>query len=88
MIFETQSGSSYEYDPDNKRIRRLGGSTKISSRCGDDGIWKDVVGVRLVTGSPAIIFWDPSTTPTNVSGDIPATQTSPVVSIDLELPKN
>ena len=40
MKFKTYSGSIYELDQENKRIRRLTGNANPTERQGKDGDWK------------------------------------------------
>ena len=86
MIFRTQSGSTYEIELENKRIRRLDGKKAATSRQGKDGEWKTYD--TLIPETPTVgmclwIFHDPNIVkplhPDN--GGIPATTTSIITSI-------
>lgn len=85
MKFETASGSLYEVDDINKKIRRLIGIKDPTPRQGIDGQWRGYKELALELGQSAVIFWDPETTPLLednpfVSGS-PATITSTVTNI-------
>lgn len=85
MKFQTESGSVYEVDEDKKQVRRLIGMADPQPRMGKDGDWRTYVSLQLILGEPALIRWDPATTPLlpgSMSGDTPATMTSTVVKID------
>lgn len=85
-IFSTVSGSTYEVDTTNKRIRRLNGVKDPQPRQGRDGEWRnyaDVVGP--VVGKQVFIAWDKTTTPLlagSPESAIPGTMTSVVVSVE------
>jgi len=94
MIFKTATGSTYEIDETNKRVRRLSGVKAATARQGKDGDWRPYVDITEVkVGSPVMIFWDPASTPKlaetlelekELGHEIPAspsTITSPVASI-------
>ena len=93
MKFTTQSGSVYEADLGEMKIRRLNGVKDPTPRQGKDGEWKaykslsshPILEEDLFVGGDAWIMWDPANTPP-LSGDgiphIPYTQTSSIVSIE------
>ena len=59
MMFRTISGSTYEVDPQNKKIRRLYGKLPSTDRQGLDGDWKTYHDLsRIVVGQPVIIVWE------------------------------
>jgi hypothetical protein len=84
MKFITETGSLYEVDSDNRRIRRMIGVNNPSPRQGKDGEWRPYDTLILNLGESACIFWDPKTTPLleGSGGNIPATITSKVVKIE------
>lgn len=58
MIFRTESGSSYEVDQPNNKIRRLYGKLPSTDRVGQDGEWKSFHSLsQLIIGRPVIIVW-------------------------------
>jgi hypothetical protein len=64
IAFTTQSGSKYEVDTDNKRIRRLTGKNEPTRRQGVDGNWRnyDTIVPELITiGEQVAIFWTKDT---------------------------
>jgi len=88
------SGSHYEWDQGNNRIRRLAGVNDPTSRQGLDGEWRDVYTVIfLAQGQGACIIWKGDVEPTpetmarihagelTLEETVPATMTSPVTSI-------
>jgi len=96
MRFTTISGSLYEVDTENKKIRRLNGKKDPTPRQGKDGEWRGYLGELSVTiGQPVWIIWadaHPLTDETkglfgiNDADDVPvpgrSTFTSVVVEID------
>lgn len=81
MIFRTISGSSYEIDQENKKVRRLYGKLPSTDRQGQDGEWKSYKDLSdLTIGKPVVIVWDYAT---EDSGDILAKST--VTSLLLEI---
>ena len=73
MIFHTISGSSYEIDLIENKIRRLQGINNPSPRQGTDGEWKSFISISdLAIDSPLLIQWE----------GIKATLTSVVVKIE------
>lgn len=86
MEFTTKSGSVYEVDYVNKRIRRLSGKKDATGRQGPDGEWrtyKDIHPSQIELGSMVMIQWDNSVPLLNGSpeGCLPGTLTSKVVSV-------
>ena len=77
--FTTETGSIYEVDETNKKIRRLSGNKDATGRQGD-GDWKSYQGLVLKLNESALIFWTDEVKPF-IKGAIPATETSYVVSI-------
>ena len=77
--FTTETGSIYEVDETNKKIRRLSGNKDATGRQGD-GDWKSYQGLVLKLNESALIFWTDEVKPF-INGAIPATETSYVVSI-------
>jgi hypothetical protein len=58
MIFNTVSGSIYEVDETNKRIRRLEGKTLGTVRVGNDGDWKRYSNIsEIKVGRSIVIVW-------------------------------
>lgn len=95
MRFTTQSGSVYEVDVTNKKIRRLSGTTDPTPRQGEDGEWKSyedfgslteiLIGNKgkLTIGESAVIVWVQSEhAPLSNDGGVKTTFTSPVMEID------
>lgn len=88
MFFKTQTGSVYEVDEQNKRIRRLSGLRSATPRVGDDGNWKPVIAVTqldlissIKVGQPALIQWTSEVKPLTILGGFPGTITSPITEI-------
>jgi hypothetical protein len=93
-IFKTASGSTYEINTTEKKIRRLSNSngTAATSRQGDVAwrTYQDLVPAPIKVGSQVIIVWDantellPETKAQLQDGEfaIPTTMTSHVVSIE------
>ena len=58
MRFITETGSLYEVDQENKKIRRLNGKRDPSPRQGKDGEWQGYLNdLSIVVGEPVIIAW-------------------------------
>jgi hypothetical protein len=59
MRFETQSGSIYEVDENNKKVRRVAGKFAGTPRVGNDGNWKPYKEITspIAVGEPVIIVW-------------------------------
>lgn len=83
MFFKTETGSTYEVDLKEKKIRRVLGIDDPTPRQGKDGEWKTFKSLLIEKGEPAYIMWDPKTTPLleESVGGYPATVTSIVVDI-------
>lgn len=94
MLFITETGSTYEVDQADKRIRRLSGVDNPTPRVGKDGEWRSYESITgLEVGSQAIILWSPQDTEplpdTNVEEGgaiLPITMTSVVKKIMGMLP--
>lgn len=57
MIFMTEN-STYEVDCRERRIRRLEGSNRPTTRQGADGEWKRYLAISNISlGMPVIVFW-------------------------------
>ena len=78
LSFTTETGSSYELDIDNSKIRRCSGPAVPTPRQGADGDWKTYEQISEPTiGSRLVIVW------TTRSDHIDeCTMTSQIVSID------
>lgn len=81
MKFKTISGSTYEVDLANKRMRRLVGETQNSARI-RSGEWRNYSMIYLEIGRPGEILWTDETPPLSTKGGMPATITSMVESIE------
>lgn len=81
MKFTTETGSVYEVDETNRRIRRLSGERQPTQRVGDG--WQEYASLGLAVGNEAIILW-PETTPLlpGSLGGMPCTFTSRVVGVE------
>lgn len=94
MLFITSSGSRYQLDQANNRIRRLSGNADPTMRQGKDGDWRTYFSISpIVKGNSVSIVWGCDTSPLtetqalidngiNVGLVIPTTITSAVVAID------
>lgn len=86
MKFNTLSGSIYELDQNQKRIRRLSGNKPATGRQGDD--WRTyscIFPETVEVGKALMIFWVKEETPVlkgSPADALPATQTNIVVSIE------
>lgn len=59
MIFTTQSGSTYEVDDVQQRIRRLNGLRESTTRQGTDGAWRQYESISTIeAGNPVLIQWE------------------------------
>jgi len=59
MKFKTKSGSSYELDLWNRRVRRLEGKEAATFRQGNDGEWKSYVSISVPRiGSTTLMVWN------------------------------
>jgi hypothetical protein len=86
ISFTTESGSVYQVDPIQSRVRRLEGNASPLPRQGKDGEWKEYWTIsEIEVGLPVCIIWDPSTTPLlagSHSSAKPATITSRVIKVE------
>lgn len=58
MIFHTETGSTYEIDPERRRARRLHGRGPSTPRTGPDGDWKSFAWATAVeVGAPVLVAW-------------------------------
>jgi hypothetical protein len=74
MTFKTQSGSVYEVDHAQSRVRRLSGTHDPTNSQGADGEWRQYYSALVELGYSAYFQWN--------KDDSKATITSPVVEID------
>ena len=74
LIFTTASGSTYEVDKTNKRMRQTCGRKSASSYAPEIGEWKAFVSYGML-GNSLCVIWE------LVDGVAKATQTSTVVSM-------
>ncbi len=81
MIFTTETGSVYEVDETNRRIRRLTGAGKPTERVGDG--WREYASIGVTVGEESMIIW-PEGTPLlpGSLGGLPVTITSRVVGVE------
>jgi hypothetical protein len=89
IVFTTASGSVYEVDAANKRIRRLGGLSAPTDRVGDG--WKAYENITSITiGRSVLIEWTASTPllPGSEEPSVPGTLTSSVCAISHNTPRN
>jgi len=56
-LFETESGSWYQYNEQKNMIRRVSGRGEPTARLAGRETWKSCSGLILEKGSPAIILW-------------------------------
>lgn len=85
MFFITETGSKYEIDKENSKIRRLNGKNSPTNRQGEDGEWKkyfNISGVEI--GKSVVILWEAKVEllAGSPKAAIPATTTSLVVEIE------
>lgn len=58
LIIETETGSLYELDNKEKRIRRMHGTKDPTPRQGKDGEWKQIKNaIQPVEGKEMIFLW-------------------------------
>jgi hypothetical protein len=85
-MLRTESGSVYELDQVNKRVRRLSGVRAATARQGADGAWRqyDQLGPDTPTvGLPLFFKWaDESVGPAAAPGAYPGTMTSIVIGVE------
>ena len=92
MILRTESGSIYEVDRKNKRVRRMTGEKNPTPKMGKDGEWKAYADLQPnppEVGLPLLIVWETPTTSEVSSAvaamveiHVPTTLTSRVVAIN------
>lgn len=83
MKFTTYSGSIYQVDDANKRIRRMHGVKPPTERQGND--WKTYASISAIeVGKPVLIVWGSDTPllPDSPKDAIPTTMTNTVKSIE------
>lgn len=56
MIYLTEAGSVYQVDHEKKMVRRLSGTKSPTDRQGQDGEWKQFIGIAF--GSNGRIFFE------------------------------
>jgi len=82
VVFETITGSTYEVDEIEKKIRRVSGKRPAQPRQGEDGEWKPYEATtEIAVGRHVVIQW-PAGTPLHEGspyGAKPCTITSTVV---------
>jgi len=77
--FKTVSGSVYEVNLTDKKIRRLNGSTNPTARQGKDGDWKEFANItRISIGHPVFITWT-AKVPVFVPGALAAATATSIV---------
>lgn len=82
MIFVTETGSSYELDAANYRVRRLNGSSSPTQRQGPDGQWRTYTSISNVElNSSVLICWTDFETQADNTFVAKTTYTSRVVGI-------
>lgn len=85
MKILTRSGSLYEVDPINKRVRVV-----VRGWRGDWKVYTDIVPDPIEVGKSVVFVWERENTPLLPLTEllkleaVPTTMTSPVVSIDSE----
>lgn len=90
MVLRTESGSIYEVDRKNRRVRRLTGERNPTPKVGKDGEWKAYADIQPnppEVGVPLLIVWEvPNVTKSDMVGlvniEVPTTLTSVVVAIN------
>ena len=86
ISFTTESGSVYQVDPIQSRVRRLEGNASPLPRQGKDGEWKEYWTIsEIEVGLPVCIIWDPDKNPLlagSPSSAWPATNTSRVIKVE------
>ena len=58
MICYTETGSIYEIDNINKKIRRLSGQENPTPRIGQDGQWRKFKTIEKISNGQMLIIWD------------------------------
>lgn len=80
MIFITKSGSKYELDEKENRIRRLAGKNEPTKRIGEDEKWKKYISISPVKlNQQVLVIWENEKT--FVPNASPGTITSSIVEI-------
>ncbi len=54
---KTLSGSIYEVDENNKRVRRIFGTNNPTPRQGNDGDWRNYEQLHLTLGNRMLVIW-------------------------------
>ena len=88
MKFKTESGSWYEADTENNRVRRLSGDKDPTPRQGKDGEWRSYETISPpIVGEIVVIIWPEGTPvlPGSPEGAMPVTMTSPIVEVKDEV---
>lgn len=83
-IVHTESGSIYEIDRKNKRVRRMTGKTNPTPRMGTDGEWRTYSGIQPdppEAGERLLIVWE-ITQADRDERNLPTTLTSTIVAIN------
>ncbi len=83
MVFKTETGSTYEVDKANNRIRRVSGYTQHTKRFDPQGEWRPYKELGDVEVGACVVVWGDDVEPL-VRGSNPAaktTITSPVIEI-------
>lgn len=82
--FTTESGSTYQVDLTNKKIRRVKGVADPTPRQGRDGEWKafkQLIPNAVTVGHPLIVMWTDEEKPF-IPGGLPSTMTSRVTYVE------
>jgi len=79
MVAVTASGSVYEIDEAQKRVRRLKGAKDPTPRQGADGEWKEYSDINVCSNGSLLIVWGSYLKDNEVV--LRSTQTSPVTLI-------
>jgi hypothetical protein len=56
-VFHTESGSVYQLDEANQKIRRLSGVNAPTPRQGQDGEWRPYAEVMFIPNGSCLIHW-------------------------------
>jgi len=82
---KTESGSTYELDLENSKIRRLSGTHEPTARQGQDGQWRSYLDITEPEVGPSLfICWSYD----EASGRAESTMTSSVTAITLIEPSS
>lgn len=82
----THTGSVYEFDEANKRVRRMGLEHEDQTRASPE--WRPYEEILVVTlGAPMVIRWpdDVGLLEGSPEDAVPTTETSPVVAVEFEV---